>query len=724
MLRNILAYAIASIVCVSFSFAQPDPAFLDSLPPEAREWLQTNPIVTVGCERDWAPYDFVDSRGRYQGIAEEYLQIVARRTGLQFEYHIGENWNSLLQMAKDHEVDLLPALYHTPERETYLHYSPPYNRVTNFVFTLAGQNRIDSFESLEGKTVVLVDSYSIVDDMKSQFPAIPIVTKPSIQEALYELITGDADAFIGDINSTGYAINEYSLSGIAAAAHTPFESLDVYMGVRKDLPELHEIICAVLNGLSAAEHHRVKSKWIPFGLAAKITPSIKNVALTPAEKEWLDAHPTIRFTGDPMWLPFEGFTEEGEYTGIANDYLSIIEARLDITFERIPSPSWTRSLEMAMDGEVDVISETVDSLVLHGKFFFADPYLANPLVAIRSQSDIFITDLNAVSDKSIAVIKDYGYLERVFDVYPDIHFQEVDNIEEGLKAISSGRIDTLVCSLALARYTIDKLGMHNLEIAGTLDIEMELTFAVRKDWEIFRNILNKAIHSIDPEESRDILSRWDRNDVVIHRIDYGLIAQIVAGFLLLLAFGLWWNRRLSHEVRARRKAEEELVHARIAAEEANRAKSSFLASMSHEIRTPMNAIIGFSQLLRRDPVLGPEQRENLDIICRSGDHLLNLINDILDMSKIEAGRMQLDESNFDLHRTIQDLEDMFCMRVRGRGLTLLVERRDGLPHYIRGDEKKLRQIIVNLLGNALKFTHEGGVSLRAGFENDGEDREC
>jgi PAS domain S-box-containing protein len=163
-------------------------------------------------------------------------------------------------------------------------------------------------------------------------------------------------------------------------------------------------------------------------------------------------------------------------------------------------------------------------------------------------------------------------------------------------------------------------------------------------------------------------------------------------------------------------AEEALREARDAAEAANRAKSAFLVHMSHELRTPMNAILGFAQLLSHAPHLTAEQRDYLDIIHRSGEHLLTLINDILDMSKIEAGRMSVNETSFDLHRLLIDLEGMFLVRAAQKDLRLVVERSPALPHYVRTDDIKLRQVLINLLSNGIKFTSKGHVTLHVEAE--------
>ncbi|NJN68461.1 MAG: HAMP domain-containing protein [Chloroflexaceae bacterium] len=172
------------------------------------------------------------------------------------------------------------------------------------------------------------------------------------------------------------------------------------------------------------------------------------------------------------------------------------------------------------------------------------------------------------------------------------------------------------------------------------------------------------------------------------------------------------NEQLTSEIAERRRIEEQLRHAKEDAEAANRAKSTFLANMSHELRTPLSAIIGFAQLMQRDSSLTPDQREFLGIINRSGQHLRDLINDVLEMSKIEAGRMTLNESPFDLRPVLNDVEKMFLIRTQEKGLQLVVDCAPDVPTSLYSDERKLRQVLINLLSNAVKFTQEGGITLR------------
>ena len=172
------------------------------------------------------------------------------------------------------------------------------------------------------------------------------------------------------------------------------------------------------------------------------------------------------------------------------------------------------------------------------------------------------------------------------------------------------------------------------------------------------------------------------------------------------------NAELEQRV-AQRTAE--LSVAKEQAEKANRAKSVFLANMSHELRTPLNAVLGFSEVMKNSRDVTVEQRENLNIITRSGEHLLSLINNVLNMSKIESGRVELEESHLDLRQLIKEIKSLMNVRAVEKGLDFILEQAPGLPGNIAVDGGKLRQVLINLMGNAIKYTQEGSVTLKIDY---------
>ncbi|MDF0552648.1 response regulator [Kamptonema sp. UHCC 0994] len=218
---------------------------------------------------------------------------------------------------------------------------------------------------------------------------------------------------------------------------------------------------------------------------------------------------------------------------------------------------------------------------------------------------------------------------------------------------------------------------------------------------IFISALDEVLDKVKAFQvgGEDYITKPFQVEEVVARVEHQLTIQRLQKQLMQQ------NEQLQKEIVERKKAEE-------SAAAASKAKSEFLANMSHELRTPLNAILGFTQVMIRDPFLSTDQLENLRIINRSGEHLLDLINDVLDMSKIEAGIITICETSFDLYRLLDTLEEMFHFKAEKKGLKLRFTVHPDVPHYIKTDEKKLRVCLINLLGNAIKFTENGSVTLR------------
>ncbi len=219
------------------------------------------------------------------------------------------------------------------------------------------------------------------------------------------------------------------------------------------------------------------------------------------------------------------------------------------------------------------------------------------------------------------------------------------------------------------------------------------------------------------------ISALDDNEAIVRALRLGAVDYIAKPFRpeeVLARVGRQLElsrlqRELLRELEERTLLERSLREAKEQAEAANRAKSAFLANMSHELRTPLNAILGFAQILARDPLLNEPQREHARSIHKGGDYLLTLINDILDLSKIEAGRFELFPAEWGCGGFFREIVQMFRIRAQGKGVEFREESLSPLPDTLFGDEKRLRQVVINLLGNAVKFTEHGTVTLRTGF---------
>ncbi|PLS68873.1 MAG: hybrid sensor histidine kinase/response regulator [Cyanobacteria bacterium M5B4] len=245
---------------------------------------------------------------------------------------------------------------------------------------------------------------------------------------------------------------------------------------------------------------------------------------------------------------------------------------------------------------------------------------------------------------------------------------------------------------------------------------------LHKESHRFSSLVGKNLINVYPEEIAQLTLRNIRKALesqTLQIFEYPYILSETTAYLenRIVPFDEDHVIVFMRDVTDRIQFEKELEQAKEAADSANRSKSEFLASMSHELRTPLNAILGFSQLLSRSSNLDREQREFISAIERGGEHLLELINDVLTISKIEAGKVEINNSSFHLGRLLELIEEMMQVRAKAKGLYLRFTIEEGTPLLIKADQGKLKQIIINLLSNAIKFTKVGGVDLLASLHD-------
>jgi len=438
---------------------------------------------------------------------------------------------------------------------------------------------------------------------------------------------------------------------------------------------------------------------------------IYSINFTFQEKEWIKNHPIIKVGAGPDWAPID-FVDNNKYSGIAKNYLDLISQKSGLRFKIIVD-IWANNLKKIKSKEIDMLDAVYYNDERATYMNFSEPYF-ELLDYFFIRKDIGVRTLSDLNGKIVAMPKGYAHGIIIHKEFPKIKILDVNTFDEAIDAVTKRRADFLFDTYASISYKLQKDGISNIipfqSYRGKNVNKIHIT--TRKDYKILISIINKSLLSITPKEKKQIVTKWFSIPP-----DYTFLYQIAFILILILMAIMYWNRKLSLEIAKRKAIEKELLEFQKELELqtqkailANKAKSEFLSNMSHEIRTPMNAIIGFTELLDEE-LNEPTLKSYVKTIKSAGNTLLLLINDILDLSKIEAGKLVITKNSTNLRALVDDIKSIFIISTKQRGLDLIVEIDESLPSKLLLDEIRVRQILINLIGNSVKFTEKGYIKL-------------
>lgn len=705
----------------SFIFGSGKPQSI-SLTPEEKIFVREHPVIRVIKSFHQPPFT-IHQENTVTGYLYDLLSQVMDIAGFSPQYVEGlQTYDAMVDAVRNGRADILPNMNSYRHLPDTISRTVPVVTTPNALVAKISTPKINETSELFGKKVAVVKGYA-QDQILTKFPQIQKIHVVSNDEGFQAVRMGRADYFLNNLANSLYVIQMTFATDLRIAGELSYEAfppLSLSFAVSQKTPELPAIIAKALAAVPLEARLDLRKKWLGEEMedGRRTKDSRKTgIRLTAEERSYLDEKGPLAMCSPPGWPPIEWIDENGRHQGISADFINLIARLLDHKIKLVPTKTWDDTIACVKTGKCDVVS-TITQPDEHSEYLnVTDVYQELDVVIATRKEQIYIQNLETLKGEKIGVVKGSAYQSIIENDLPSIEIIQLDDMAQGLRMVQSGEIIGVVDNLISLAYAIQQGTLVDIKISGRVGNAIQLRMGSRKDDPMLKQILDRALNAITPEQRKEIASKW-----IAVKFELGMDTTLLWKVLAITAFiilGIFaWNRKLAVYNQKILKAKEALEEskaeaekARNEAEKANRAKSEFLANMSHELRTPLNAILGFSELMARETNLSNEQRANLEIIGRSGEHLLSLINDVLEFSKIEAGSISLFRENFDLHHLLLGLEEMFRLRAQQKGLDLVFEQYPLLPRAIRTDQMKLRQILINLLGNAINYTESGSITL-------------
>lgn len=678
------------------------------LPVKAAAETAPAKVVRVGSFED--TFNYVNEKGARKGYGYELLETLSGYTGWQFEY-VTCDWSDCFEKLKNGEIDIMGGISYTEDRaEEMLFSDEPMGEEKYYLYADLSRADISAsdYKTLNGKKVgvlmgtepeVMLTEWEEKYGLKTEH-----VNVSNNEDAKQKLANHEIDCFVS-LEESFWA--ERGISTITRVGES-----GIYYAINKNRPDLKEELDDAMRALDEAVPFYTADLYKRY-FSMDYTP-----ILTGEEKAWLKEHGAIKMgflTSDSGVSTFDPAT--GEFTGVITDYIQFAADCLgnqELEFQLVGYDSKEAELDALKSGEIDMIFHFDQSPNLAEEYHFActNTTWTSNLMAVTNQQHFNENNVNriAVPQNKLSLKKYLAFY------YPQWEIVDCDTQEDAAKLVKDGQADCFVTGISSENKYSKKYSFYSVPLLNPV----KSCFAVNSGNRSLLSILNKTIKAMPVNMLAGALAMYKSSarkvtlsDFIKDNFFMALLVSSIAVAAILLTILKLLRKARKAEAAARKAANDtQKLNAKLQvavekAESANHAKSTFLFNMSHDIRTPMNAIIGYADLASRhldDPAKLKNYMENIQV-C--GQNLLMLLNNVLDLARIENDKTEMEYSVSDIEKDFRNCVAMFRNQADSKGQTLMVTTQLQYP-YIYADIPHLTEICTNLVSNAVKYTGAGG----------------
>ena len=684
------------------------------LPVKAAAETASAKVVRVGSFED--TFNYVNEKGARKGYGYELLETLSGYTGWQFEY-VTCDWSDCFEKLKNGEIDIIGGISYTEDRTQEMLFSDEPMGVEKY-YLYADLSRADisasDFKTLNGKKIgvlmgtepeVMLTEWEEKYGLKTEH-----VNISNNEDVKQKLANHEIDCFVS-LEESFWA--ERGISTITRVGES-----GIYYAINKKRPDIKEELDDAMRALDEAVPFYTADLYKRY-FSMDYTP-----ILTGEEKAWLRKHGAIRMgflASDSGVSTFDPAT--GEFTGVITDYIQFAADCLgnqELEFQLVGYDSKEAELDALKSGEIDMIFHCDQNPNLAEEYHFActNTTWTSNLMAVTNKQHFNENNVNriAVPQNKLSLKKYLAFY------YPQWEIVDCDTQEDAARLVKDGQADCFVTGISSENKYSKKYSFYSVPLVNPV----RSCFAVNSGNRSLLSILNKTIKAMPVNMLAGALAMYKSSARKVTLSDFikdnffkvMLISSIAVAVVLLTILMLLQKARKAEAAARKAASDTQELNAKLQvavekAESANRAKSTFLSNMSHDIRTPMNAIIGFTTLALSNIDDTDRVKDYLAKTLASSNHLLSLINDVLDMSRIESGKIHLEEVEVNLSDVLHDLKTIVSGQIYAKQLELYMDVMDVTDEDVYCDKTRLNQILLNLLSNAIKFTPAGGtVSVR------------